>query len=115
MAEYGASMRVKTVRKAFELTQAEFAERIKISRTYLASIEERKRKVNERVISLIATAFGINEQWLLTGLGDMFDKPKDHRLDRVMHNFSKLDILLQDFLLKEIDLLLEYQDNKDKG
>jgi hypothetical protein len=38
----------------------------------------------------------------------MYDKPKNYKLEKAVINFSLLDDLLQDFVLKEIDALLEY-------
>jgi hypothetical protein len=36
-------------------------------------------------------------------------------MEKAMINFNKLDDLLQDFVLKEIDGLLEYMNKKGKG
>jgi hypothetical protein len=44
----------------------------------------------------------------------MFDRPKNHKMEKAMINFNKLDDLLQDFVLKEIDNLLEYMNKKRK-
>jgi len=43
----------------------------------------------------------------------MFEKDRDFKLEEVIENFSKLDELLQDYVLKQIRLILEYQQLKD--
>jgi hypothetical protein len=45
----------------------------------------------------------------------MFSKDNDPEVDRVIRNFKKLDGLLQDHVLKQIDLAVEYQEKKGKG
>jgi len=54
--------------------------------------------------------YGVNEKWLKTGKGVMFEKGRDFKLEEVISNFKKLDELLQDYVLKQIRLTLEYQE-----
>jgi transcriptional regulator with XRE-family HTH domain len=105
--------RLLEVRKALELSQKKFAEGLKIARTYEGMLEQRGFKINDRIVSLICMVYGVNEEWLKTGKGDMFSETKDMRLERVTQEFKKLDVGLQDYILKQIDWLLEFQ--KDKG
>lgn len=66
-------MRVKKIRKeAFHLTQEEFAQRINISRSNLGNIETDKVSLTERTIADICREFGIDEIWLKTGEGEIF-------------------------------------------
>ncbi|MDR3302333.1 MAG: helix-turn-helix transcriptional regulator [Spirochaetaceae bacterium] len=102
--------RILDSRHALALTQIKFAEGLKLNPGYLASIELGNRPVNDRIIKLISMAYGVNEEWLKTGAGTMFDKIEDFKLEQIIHNFKKLDGLLQDYLLKQLDLLLEYQE-----
>jgi transcriptional regulator with XRE-family HTH domain len=97
------------IRKAKGLTQEEFADRIKISRSMVSSIEEGRREVKDRFISLICLTFGANEHWIRTGKGAIFDNPKNERLDRIIHKFKNLDENSQDFVLQHLDLLIEYR------
>jgi transcriptional regulator with XRE-family HTH domain len=110
--ERDVSKRIIEVRMAAGLSQGEFAEKLKMSRTHIGSIERNSRKIQNRMINLICLTFGVNEGWLRTGKGGMFDHPKNHKLEKVMVNFNQLDDLLQDFVLKEIDGLLEYMQKK---
>jgi transcriptional regulator with XRE-family HTH domain len=106
--------RIYAVRKTLGLTQKDFAERLNISKAYAGAIELNKRKINDRIIKIICFTYNVNEQWLRTGIGAMFNESDDHKLEEVIRNFKKLDALLQDYVLKQIHLALEYQETKDK-
>ncbi|GHV44947.1 hypothetical protein AGMMS49546_29770 [Spirochaetia bacterium] len=101
--------RLLEIRKAKGLTQEEFADRIKISRSMVSSIEEGRREVKDRLISLVCLIFGANEHWIRTGKGAMFDNPKNERLEGLIYNFQNLDANSQDFVLQHLDLLIEYR------
>ena len=64
--------RIKELRKAKGLTQFEFADRLKISRSNIASYETGKNELSSAVISLICRTFSVSETWLRTGEGEMF-------------------------------------------
>jgi hypothetical protein len=73
------------------------------------------RKVNDRLIKILSITYAVNEEWLKTGAGAMFDDNKDPRLERIWQNFKKLDKLLQDCVMQHLDMLVEYQEKKDQG
>jgi transcriptional regulator with XRE-family HTH domain len=104
--------RILQVRKALKLSQKAFADGIKISREYQSAFENNDRKINDRIILIICTTYGVNEVWLRNGTGEMFGKETNVRLEMAMRGFEKLDILLQDCILKQIDMLLEFQEKK---
>ena len=64
--------RVKMARKALNLTQIEFGDKVGISQGHLTSIESGKRTVTDKSVIAICATFGINEEWLRTGTGEMF-------------------------------------------
>lgn len=70
--------RIKRVRTEHGLTQAQFAEKINLSRNYVAMIEIGQRDPSDRTISDICREFGVDRVWLETGVGDPF-VPKDKR------------------------------------
>jgi hypothetical protein len=94
------------------MSQKVFADGIKVSRTYQGTLEQRGQKINDRIISIICMTYGVNENWLKTGQGEMFEEKKDLRLEQASREFKKLDVLLQDYILKQIDWLLEFQNKK---
>ena len=65
--------RIRDLRKnILHMTQEEFAESIKISRSNLGNIETKKVTVTERVISDICEKHNISKEWLINGTGDVF-------------------------------------------
>ena len=106
------NQRVKQVRVALNLSQAKFATAISISNGYIAGIELENRKVNERIIKLICSAFNVNEEWLKHETGDMFNNPTNNKFEIAMNVFKELNPEYQEFVLKQIDALLEIQNNK---
>ena len=91
--------RIRALRKALDLSQVAFGEGIKVSRAYTGILEQRGQPVNDRIISIICMVYRVNENWLREGKGDMFDKESDFRQDKVIREFKKLDVELQDFIL----------------
>ncbi|GHU16503.1 hypothetical protein FACS1894163_05980 [Spirochaetia bacterium] len=112
------NQRIVTLRHALNITQAEFAQKILISTGFMAALEIGVRKVNDRLIKLINTTFGVNEGWLRTGEGEIFrkDMTPDYKMDEVEEIFKKLNPFFQDFILDQLRKLLEYETkNKKKG
>lgn len=64
--------RIKELRKYLGLTQAEFGEKIAMRQTGVAWLESGDRKITDRVITTICAVFGVDEIWLRTGDGEMF-------------------------------------------
>ncbi|GBU28044.1 hypothetical protein R84B8_01602 [Treponema sp. R8-4-B8] len=104
------SRRIGEVRKTLGLTQQKFAEGLKISQTHASALEHNSRTIQDRTLKMICFTYGVNENWLKTGKGEMFEKGRDFRLEEVIANFKKLDEHLQDYVLKQIRLALEYQE-----
>ena len=108
------NQRIKQVRQKLELSQAKFAEKISISSGYLAGIEVEKRSVNDRLIRLVCITFHVNEDWLRTGEGKMFDEPTDPAYELAYSTFRKLKPPFQKYVLNQIDQLLELQGTEEK-
>jgi transcriptional regulator with XRE-family HTH domain len=102
--------RIKQIRQALKLSQVQFSRIISLSSGYLAGVEVEKRKVNDRLIKLICSSFNVNEEWLETGEGEMFRLHPDENFTKLVNLFKELDPKYQSYILKEIDLLLEIQD-----
>ncbi|HAT4336737.1 TPA: helix-turn-helix transcriptional regulator [Clostridium perfringens] len=101
--------RIKELRKELHLSQAKFAKAISISNGYIASIELGNRSVNERIIKLICTTFKVNETWLKTGEGPMFNDTIDNSTQVAMEIFKELKPEFQEYIIKQINQLLELQ------
>lgn len=66
--------RIKELRKELGLTQTEFAERIGSAQNTITGYETGRRVPSSQVITLIARTFDVNETWLRTGEGAMFNE-----------------------------------------
>ena len=63
--------RIKQIRQEQGLTQSQFAEKIGLSRNYVAMVEIGQRDPSDRTISDICRIFDIQEDWLRHGLEPM--------------------------------------------
>jgi len=104
--------RVVEIRKKMGLTQEKFAEPLKISSSFQGGIETNHRKVNDRLAKMICLTYGINEVWLKTGKGEMFDTDKDPRLERIIRTYNSLEPPLQDYVMEYLDWLTTYYSKK---
>ena len=67
--------RLKELRKTLNLTQQEFAEKIGVKRNTIAQYESGRNAPIDAVITLICRTYSVDETWLRTGEGEMF-QPK---------------------------------------
>ena len=83
--------RIKAVRKHFKLTQAEFGERIGVKGNTIATYEIGRNAPVDAIFSLLCREYGVNEIWLRSGEGEMFqamneDEELADYLGDVMHD-----------------------------
>lgn len=64
--------RIKQIRKSKDLTQVEFGKLIGVKGNTITNYETGLRTPTDAVINNICKTFGVNEEWLRTGNGDMF-------------------------------------------
>lgn len=64
--------RIMELRKSLGLSQEAFAKRIGIKGSAMSLIEGGRRNITTQVITAICREFGVNEDWLRNGTGDMF-------------------------------------------
>ena len=64
--------RIRLLRKYLGLSQTEFGAKLGIKQTTVAGYETGGRTPIDAVVSLICREFGVSEEWLCTGDGDMF-------------------------------------------
>lgn len=73
--------RLKELRNFLNLSQRDFSERINISQSTLAMLENDQRTLRDIHISQICNEFNVNEEWLRNGTGDMFIQNDTFTLD----------------------------------
>lgn len=64
--------RLKEIRKAFDLNQTEFGRRLGVAQTTVAGWELGTREISDIAIRSICREFGVSEEWLRFGTGDMY-------------------------------------------
>ena len=64
--------RIALVRKKKKYTQDVFADRLSLTKNFISLIENGKRDPSDRTINDICEKFDVNESWLRTGKGEMF-------------------------------------------
>ena len=69
--------RIREIRKALKLTQVEFGEKIGVRGNTVTNYETGLRNPTDAVLLSICREFNVNEMWLRTGEGDMFQIPDD--------------------------------------
>jgi transcriptional regulator with XRE-family HTH domain len=63
--------RFREVRKAIKVTQKIFAESLGVDPSHVSQLESGKKQASRALIKLICLQFNINEEWLLSGKGEM--------------------------------------------
>jgi transcriptional regulator with XRE-family HTH domain len=104
------NQRVKRVREALELSQRNFSSVLSLSHSYIASVETNSRDVNGRLIKLIVSEFAVNENWLLTGEGEMFNQNPDEKFTKLVSLFKELSSSHQELIYQIIEILLKMKE-----
>ena len=85
----GMNERIKILRKALKLKQADFGRQIGLTQTSLSMIERGVNNLTDKNIKLICSAFNVSEEWLRNGTGNMFnDSPYIKELHDVFNTLT---------------------------
>lgn len=107
--------RLKKIRKSLGLNQTEFSKHLGITQTAYSMIENGNRPLARKYVKIICSLFNVNEDWFLTGEGDMFlSSPYEKEFIEI---FSHLAPVTQQYLLLMSKELLNTQQkllNPDK-
>lgn len=121
--------RIKKLRKTLDLTQQEFAEKLGIKRNTIAQYEIGRNIPIDAVIKSICREFGVSEEWLRDGIGEMFEEiPEEDVYSRAAAEALKNDDALaiegmklyyslspearkaaEEYILKLADLIREHR------
>lgn len=113
--DYSVNQRIKELREKLGLNQREFSKLLSLSGGYIAGIEVNLRKVNDRLIKLIISQFGVSEEWLRSGKSEMFaNKKTDEKAVRILSLFNDLPHHFQDVVLGTIELLRKANEVENK-
>jgi len=71
--------RLKKLRKELDLTQQAFADKIGMKQNTIAQYEMGRTTPSDAIIFSICREFGVNEKWLRSGEGEMFEELTDQQ------------------------------------
>lgn len=66
--------RLKKLRKTLDMTQQEFADKLRVPRNTIGGYEVGKSNPSDAAVNNICNTFNVNEEWLREGKGKMFIK-----------------------------------------
>jgi transcriptional regulator with XRE-family HTH domain len=99
--------RIREVRNATGLSQAKFSTRMAISSSYLADIELNNKPATERIIRLLSTEFNVDDNWLRTGEGTMFNAEMDVQVAKIISLFKSLNQQFKGCALNQMEELAD--------
>lgn len=86
--------RIKELRKTLGLSGEKFGAKLGVKRSAISDIETGRNNLSEQMILSICLAYNVNEDWLRTGNGDMFNQPKDDFLTTLQKQYNLSDLQL---------------------
>lgn len=98
--------RINKLRKALGLTLEKFGERLGVGKTAISKLEKGERNVTDQMFKSICREFGVNEEWLRHGTGEMFSIPEDETAALVS---DLLEVGNDEFYQMIIDIIRTYQ------
>jgi transcriptional regulator with XRE-family HTH domain len=101
--------RLKQLRKSLKLTQGEFGKKIGMSDVAISYMESGRTSMSKQNIRLICLTFGVNEEWLENGTGEMIDTAAaltDYQ-KRLLDLFYRLSPTAQKMLIEYAEKLVK--------
>lgn len=84
--------RIYQVRKNAGINQQEFADRLGITKNYVSLIETGGRTPSDRTLMDICREFSVNESWIRTGAGEMYQpKTRGQEIGEIVKAASQND------------------------
>ena len=106
--EETARDRIIKVRKALGMKQGDFCKGIYCSHTYFSNLECGNKKLNDRIIALICSQYGVRKKYLVEGEGEMFSETlPDIQLERLLEIFNDLEKPFKEYIILQVEKLTE--------
>lgn len=80
--------RVKELRKTLNLTMEKFGEQLGVTRSAISNIENGNRNLTDQMLRAICREFGVNENWLRNGVGEMFAITQNDYIEKVSRRYN---------------------------
>ena len=107
--------RLIAVREALGITQRDFCKGIYVSQSYYAQIESETRPINDRIIALVCSQYGVSKEYLLNGKGKMFSENlADLQLQQLLDIFTELEPPFRDYVILQVKQLVEAVEKQKK-
>lgn len=84
--------RIKKLRRVLDLTQGEFADRLGIKQNTISKYETGRGIPTTAVMALICREFDVNEEWLRTGTGEMFNQTEETAASRLCEELHATEL-----------------------
>lgn len=101
--------RIKEIRKTNNLTQTEFGTVLGVSRAVINTWERGAVSPNDMAIQMLCVRFGVNEEWLVNGIGEMF--PEKTSEEELIEAFGAILNDDDTFRKKFISVLAQLDEN----
>ena len=80
--------RIRILRENAGLSRAAFGQKIGVSGDVINNLERGRVEIKEPMIKLICSEFSVNENWLRTGIGDMFAATPSSTMEQLRKEFD---------------------------
>lgn len=120
--------RISQVIDALHIKKVKFAQQINVDQSYITKLTSGKGKPSARLISSICDKFNVNEHWLSTGEGEMFNETTQSVIEQlcaelktselesaILHSYFKLDPAIRHPLIETIMNEVNAEYNKAKS
>lgn len=111
--------RLKEVRESLGLSTRAFAEKLGMTSGAISMLETGKRNPSKQYITSICNAFGVNEDWLRDGIGEMYaPKTRERQVGELTSQLferADLDEATSANLVKMADILFDLSDDEIKA
>ena len=84
--------RIKEIRKALNLTMEKFGEKLGVGKTAISKIEKNERSLTDQMAKSICREYNVNNLYLQTGKGEMFNALPESILDELCEEYGMDDL-----------------------
>ena len=117
--------RIRKIRKHYKLSQTAFGAKIGVTLGVIKNFEQGKTKLDSPLLELLCSIYNVNETWLRTGEGEMFnpsvaltnDLQKEHNLSpqaaTMLQNFLELSKSEQDQFVELAEKIFNNNEQND--
>lgn len=100
--------RVRELRKTLGLTLERFGDPLGVKKAAISNIENGSRNLTDQMIASICREYGVNEEWLRSGNGEMFvPMDRDEQISKFAGELIKEDDSFKKRLIEALSKLNE--------